>query len=517
MKYARKALRMAFLLSLFTASGWSQVLSPEVDSIPMRDGKKIAADVYLPTSGAAYPVILIQTPYNRLYYRLGLPLGIKKDLAGSPYAFVIIDWRCFYGSQSACVAQPNRGQDGYDVVEWIATQSWCNGKIGTWGPSALGKIQFQTAKENPPSLTCAVPLVAGSQFNYDEYYPGGCYRTEYVEQLDALGFGLSPLLKANPVKNLTWSVAEAANLYPASIHVPMLMIGGWYDHNVEVMMALFDTLKSGGDAAIHDRHRLVMGPWAHGGSGTAQVGTAQQGDLVYQAAAGWSDSLALAFLDYHLRGVANGWDATPEIRYFQMGTDTWLAESHWPPAGQTRTLYLHDDDTLRASTPANGNGKSFQYDPHDPSPTVGGPTLKQGLQQGPYDQAPVVENRGDSWVLSTPVLNEDLVIHGRVIANLFVSSDRTDTDICLRLTDVYPDERSMLVADQVLRMRFRNGYTVADTMLMTPGQVYPVEIAFPNTAITILKGHRLRFIITSANYPRFDLNLNNGGPMYTAG
>ena len=151
----------------------AQPLSPEVVDIPMRDGNTLKADLYLPDTVGNYPVILIQTPYSRLLFRVGLPLGIKKNIQSSPYAFVVVDWRCFYGSLSACKTNPNRGEDGYDVVEWIATQSWSNGKIGTWGPSALGKIQFQTARENPPSLDCIAPVVAASQTEYLEIFPGG--------------------------------------------------------------------------------------------------------------------------------------------------------------------------------------------------------------------------------------------------------------------------------------------------------------------------------------------------------
>ncbi|MCB0395404.1 MAG: CocE/NonD family hydrolase [Flavobacteriales bacterium] len=496
----------------------AQVLTPQVDSIPMRDGKKLAADIYIPQGGGTFPVILIQTPYNRLYYRLGLPLGFQKNLDSSPYIFVIVDWRCFYGSQGACIAQPNRGQDGKDVVDWIAAQSWSNGKVGTWGPSALGKIQFQTAREQPAALVCSVPLVAGSQFNYEEYFPGGCYRKEYADQLDALGYGLSPFLLANPVHNLTWQIAEGANLYPDQIKVPMLMIGGWYDHNVDVMTSLFNLLKSSGDPAVKDQHRLVMGPWAHGGFGQAQVGSGQQGELFYPEASGWSDSLALAFLDYHLRGIANNWPSNANVTGFQMGDNVWETFSSWPPVTQDLTLYLHEDDTLRESSPAvSSSSTSLQYDPRDPSPTIGGPTLHQDLDQGPYDQAPIVESRNDILTFTTPPLQQDVKVQGEVRVHLYMSSDRKDTDICLRLTDVYPDNRSMLVSDQVLRMRFRDGYTASDTAVMVPGQVYEVELTFDHTAITFPAGHRIRLDITSSNYPRFDANLNNGGAMYVAG
>src|SRR5205085_7359652 len=136
------------------------------------------------------------------------------------YIFVFVDWRGFYGSASAAYSgSPGHGEDGYDVVEWIAQQPWSNQKIGTWGASALGRVQYMTAKKNPPHLTCICPLVAGPQYEYVEYFPGGDLRTEYLEQLDGLGFGLSPVVMAHPVHDIAWTFSENANFYPDSINV----------------------------------------------------------------------------------------------------------------------------------------------------------------------------------------------------------------------------------------------------------------------------------------------------------
>jgi uncharacterized protein len=496
----------------------SQTFIQTTDSIPMRDGKKLAADIYLPSTPGTYPVILVQTPYNRLYYRINQPLGLG-SLAGLPYALVVVDWRGFYGSAAAMVATPDRGKDGYDIVEWIATQTWSNGKIGTWGPSALGKIQFQTAKENPPHLTCCAPLVAGPQFNYMEYFPGGVYRKEYVDQLDNLGFGLSSFLLANPFYSITWQYVESANFYPQSINVPTFMVGGWYDHNVEVMMQLFTGLQTSSPVAVRNQHKLMMGPWAHGGFGTAQVGTCTQGQLTYNEACGWSDSLALRFFDYYLRDSANGWNSEPVVRYFQMGENTWQATSTWPPTGTTPIkLFFNESNNLTPSLPASANASAnITYDPHNPSPTVGGSTLRNDLQQGPYDQAPAVESRNDILIFTTPALSENVVMKGTGRVHLFVSSNRPDTDFGYRLTDVYPDGRSMLLVDNIQRMRFRNGFLTSDTASMQSGTVYEIDIDIHDLANTFLAGHKIRIDITSSNYPRFNNNLNNGGAMYTSG
>jgi len=508
------AINLVFIFQLFS----QELIQPVfVDSVVMRDGRKLAVDVYLPdtSGGAAYPVILVQTPYNRLHYRtIGLPL-FGASISTAHYGMVIADWRCFYGSSGACAGNYDRGKDGYDLVEWIAAQSWCDGKVGTWGLSALRQIQFMTARKRPPHLICCVPLVSGPQTNYTEYYPGGDYRTEYLQQLDALGFGMSPIVLAHQVYDLSWAYSELVTNYPDSVNVPMLMIGGWYDHNINVMMDFFSEIRQSSYANVRDKHRLLMGPWTHGGINNS----GQEGELYYPNAVGWADSLALMHFDHYLRSIPNSWGNSPYIQYYQMGENTWQNAASWPPAGvSNHTLYFYEDGSIMQDIPQNaGIFKQFVYDPHDPSPTIGGCTLRTDLEQGPYNQALLVESRSDVLTFTSNTLISNVVMKGKCSIHLFVSSDRKDTDFSVRLTDVYPDNRSMLLSDGIARMRFRDGYTAADTSCMIPGQVYEIVIDLPDVAITFLAWHRIRVDVSSSDYPRFDSNLNNGGPMYTAG
>ena len=508
---------------LFCSLGAMQLafaqLNPVAVNIPMRDGKFLAADIYLPNNDSTpRPTILIQTPYNKNFYHgLGLPCQVGFSINSSPYNFVIADWRCFYGSAAACTTAVNRGQDGYDVVEWIAQQPWSNDSTGTWGPSALGLIQFQTAKENPPHLTCCVPIVAGMRTDYLRYYPGGVYRTEYVTMLDILGYGLSSLILAHPVHDIYWTVAESSSFYPASILVPMFMIGGWYDHATEEVLESFEGIRTQSASSVRAQQKLLMGPWTHNAASSAPL---HVGELDYPEAVNESDSLARKFFDYYLLGDANGWDARPVVQYFQMGENTWNNDSSWDNAVlHDMNLYLHANGELNLNVPTAANdSNTYIYDPHDPSPTVGGPTLLNTLEQGPYDQQPVVESRNDLLTLTTQPLSQNVVMRGKPTAHLKVSSDKTDTDFSIRLTDVYPDGRSMLLLDGIRRMRFRNGYAAGDTSDISPGAIYSLDIdLFANSAITFLAGHKIRVDITSSNYPRFDLNLNNGQTMYAAG
>lgn len=518
-----KYIILILIIGLNSLAAKAQFPVYTADSIVARDGKKLAIDIYLPdtTGGKTYPTILIQTPYNKAWYRLGLPLGYGAGNDTSSFAFVIMDWRCYYGSAAACVASPDKGKDGYDAVEWIAGQAWSNGRVGTWGPSALGRVQFMTAKENPPHLTCIAPVVAGPQYEYQEYFPGGCARDEYIEQLDGLGFGMSPILYANPYYNTLWSFAEPLNNYPSAIHVPTLMIGGWYDHNTRVMVEFFDTLSKYGDPTVRDEHKLLMGPWVHGGHGTAQVGTAAQGELYYPAADGWNDSMALRFFRYYLLDEANGWDLEAKTTFFQMGEDSWQSCDYWPTNDVNEvSLYLHPSGNLLTDIPTTAHDSiSFTYDPRDPSPTIGGTTLRADLDQGPYDQAPLVESRSDILVFTTPVLSADVVMKGSPSVHLFVSSDRLDTDFAVRITDVYPDGRSMLLMDGIRRGRFRNGnnYASTDTSFLQTGRVYEIDVLLPPSSITFIAGHRIRLDITSSIFPKYNNNMNDGDSMYVTG
>ena len=506
---------LLFLLLLCLGYATHAQLAPLSVDIPMTDGKSLAGDLYLPNETDTFPTILIMTPYGKFTFaQNGLPLGVQQNIEQSNYAFLVVDWRCRFASLDACAADSDNGEDGYDVVEWIATQSWSNGKVGMWGPSALGGIQFQTAREQPPHLVCCVPEVAAPHTAFLRYYPGGALTVERFETLNRLFPGSFNLVLANPFYNLLWSIVENGSMYPENIEVPMLLIGGWYDINVDQTMYLSDTLANSSPASPF--HKTLIGPWVHGGTGLAFVGSPNQGELVYADAAGESGRTALTFFDYHLREVDNGWEEQPRYTYYQMGTNEWRTSEIWPPQGGSETtLYFHENFSLSPDLPTSTVAEhSFIYDPEDPSPTHGGKTLNLNLLQGPYDQSGVVESRNDYLIFTTPFLEEDLVVTGKIRMNLFVSSDRMDTDIAVRVTEVYPDGRSILLLEQIQRMRFRNGYREDDVALMEPGTIYEVPMVLDDIANTFTTGNRLRIIITSSNYPRYNRNMNTGGEMY---
>jgi uncharacterized protein len=250
-----------------------------------------------------------------------------------------------------------------------------------------------------------------------------------------------------------------------------------------------------------------MGPWLHR---TDQV---RNGQLEFPNAARFGMKRAQAFIGHWLRGDPPR-ENEPPITYYQMGAEEWRTTAVWPPAGsEPRSYYFREYHKLVPKPPGPKAAQlSFRYDPADPAPTIGGHVLDPLIPSGPHDLRKKVESRQDVLTFSTPALAEDLPVSGRVKVNLFVSSDRTDTDFTAILSDVYPDGRSMLVTEGIQRMRFRNGASKEE--LIKPGEVYPVTIRLTNTALTFRKGHHVRVLVSSSSYPKYAPNRNDGGPMY---
>lgn len=497
---------------IFTAQ-----ITPTFDDIliPMRDGKFLQADVYVPTNVDSAEVILIQTPYNKNLFSWSLPMGVGTNLNSQPFIWVIVDWRGFYGSNAAIVSNPNRGEDGYDVCEWITNQIWHKDRIGTWGPSALGGIQYLTAQQQHPNHTCAVPIVAHPHTSYDSYFYGGVLEKARLEQLDALGYGLSPVILNNIYYSPTWQFTENSSWNPSGITIPTLQIGGWYDHNIDKMMDWYTATRNSAAAPVQNKQWLLVGPWVHGGSGIAYVGSSVQGELSYPNAEFKSDTMAWEFLEYHLLDANNNWDATALITFYETGINNWnTTNANTIEEVNYDLLYLNNGNTLSSSQGINST--SFTSDPRNPSPTLGGATLHSTLDQGPYDQISL-EGRSDIVSFESGILPQSVSISGRTLIDLFVEADQPDCDIAVRLVDVYPDGRNMLITDGIRRMRFRNGYSQTDEVFMTPGTIYPVQVELPFTNYTWITGHKIKVLLGGNNAYRWDVNLQNGGQMYAAG
>jgi predicted acyl esterase len=523
--YQRKNHKMKttlIVVALFSALLFSfnlqAQITPTYDDvmIPMSDMEELEADIYVPNGCTSCEAILVQTPYNKdLFEWSGLPMGIGADLDDQQFVWVIVDWRGFYGSSGADLSSVDRGQDAFDICDWIVDQSWHGERIGTWGPSALGNIQYQLIGKHHPNHTCAVPVVANPQFSYDSYFYGGVLEEARLEQLDVLGYGLSPVIMANVYYNTTWQYAESGSYFPNQIEIPTLQIGGWYDHNIDEMMQFYKLSRSQAEASVQDEQWLLVGPWVHGGTGIAFVGSATQGQLSYPNAELVNNDMAWDFLEYYLLDSANDWNYTPKITYYELGNNTWHTSNASDIAiANTEVLYLN---SLNRLTTVIGNGSSaFLSDPTDPTPTIGGATLHPDLDQGPYDQT-YLDGRDDIHTFETDPLTQPISVTGRITVKLYISATQPDCDVVIRLVDQYPDGTNMLITDGIKRMRFRDGaYTQADEEMMTPGEVYAVTVELPFTNYTWLAEHKIKIYVSGNSSIRWNINSQDGGPMYTS-
>jgi predicted acyl esterase len=491
-------------------------VTEEVD-IPMSDGKHLSAFVRRPeTSGCEVPTILIQTPYDKTAAReLWFDGDSEKNplFASTDYAFVVVDWRGFYGSADAQVAQPDYGQDGYDTVEWIATQPWSDGQVATWGVSALCRIQYWTAVEQPEHLVCGVPIFCSINNTYEEYYPGGVLRREYNDTISAL-FG-SNVVEDHPYEDMAWSYL--GNLYdPADVEVPMLVVAGWYDLDATASIQTFRDMRAATPAQVRDAHRLMVGPWHHFATGGESSGGRQltQQELTYYDSEKQIQKDSLAWFDHCLSGEQNEAASWSTVRFVMDGPDreTWLSAPSWPPPETSeRTFYLTSSGELTDASPT-ADTSTFPYDPTDPSPTVGGATLSPALLHGPHDQAEVID-RGDALVFMSAPLGSPLSIRGEVSVELDVATTGADTDFAVRLTDVAPSPSHLLIGEGIQRLKLRDSLSTPSEVI--PGERYSVTVRVINElGYTIQAGHRLGLILTSSNHPRFARNPNTGDDFF---
>lgn len=488
----------------------------ETYQVPMRDGIHLATDVYRPNDNLARPVILVRTPYNKNSDKLSNEYITLLNFKGMVY--VVQDCRGRFASEGVDSVFITDGsgplQDGYDTIDWLANQPWCNGKVGMYGASASGITAYGAVGAAHPNLVCAFVLVAPSDFYHQVVYPGGEFRKSICEKW-ITGQGSAYMIdffKNFPNYSPFW---DAMNLHSRAsvIHTPVYHIGGWYDCFSDGPVAGFRELIRQSQAGPQ---KLIMGPWTHGTTGSAN----RVGEMSYPNASFDVIQTLLFWLDYWLLGTQNGILNEPNVKYYLMGDPAktneagcqWLSAETWPPVNViARSLYLNENGQLISEAPNAAGAKTFSYDPANPVPTRGGNNLV--LPAGPYDQR-ALGTRDDVLEFSTDVLSEPLRVEGFVEAELFVSSNCPDTDFSLKLIDVYPDGREMLVTDGIARARFRSGETAAEMTFLTPGEIVPISIKLPPTAIVFNSGHRLKIAISSSNFERFEVNPNTDQPLY---
>ncbi len=564
--------------------------------VPMRDGVRMAADVYRPKNTAKAPVIFVRTPYNFHFWdvRNGVPRDMSEELEAVKrgYAFVEMNERGHFFSEGNYDILGAPVTDGYDAIQWMASQPWSNGKVGLIGCSSTAEWQSAVAATAPPGLATMIVEGFGAgvgrvgpYYEQGNWFRGGAVQLLFVtwlydeqnqvrptfppntSQEDLIRasrlFDLAPQMPPVDWSKALWhlplmDVIEAAGgphgIFadpmpvptggamikrtpndPAwyrgglwhdnmKINVPGLYFMSWYDVSVGPNLAEYNHVRKTADPEIGRQQYAIIAPTLHCSYERATektvVGQRDVGD------ARWDyDALTYGWFDHFLKGENNSLPETlPRVRYYTMGSNKWQSSDTWPPASaQQLTFYLasgghantlNGDGVLTTSPPSQDLPDRFTYDPMNPVPSRGGNVCCEGnaLSGGAFDQRQA-EEREDVLVYSTDVLQQGMEVSGPIDFTVYLSSDRTDTDVTVKLVDVYPDHTAYNLDETVQRVRYREGYDKPETR-MEPGKVYKVAVQPMTTSNFFDVGHRIRIEVSSSNFPRFDRNLNTGGRNY---
>ena len=524
-------------------------IAQETDvAVEMRDGVILRANVFRPDAPGKCPGLLLRTPY-------GKPTGGYDRYVRAGYVVVTMDSRGRYASDGEwvpfTVEDTGDAEDGYDSVEWLAQQPYCSGDVGTIGASYNAWMQWMLAKLRPPHLRamCAysIPLELTEVDWHGSFRPGRRVKwwmtsmapdlrrrhelpgprtkEEAIRIWDELEhgrwLGFMPWLELP--RYLPKGLAEYAedwlqhpNRKPwrfdeahREVEVPNLDFSGWYDHCGGTMQHLAGMQQNARTEVARKQTKLVIGPWNHGGIGTRKNGEIDFGP---QAELDIHD-LILRWFAHWLKGVDNGIDREPAVRYFVMGSAEWKTASTWPPEGLAQKPYYLSSDgvanpvgesgSLGTEMPGDEPPDAYAYDPNDPVPTL----WTRALFTVPSDRRQL-EYRPDILYYRTPPLDEEVEVVGYPEVILYASSSAPDTDFFARLVDEAPEGPALEVCYGMVRARHRHSFDQED--LLTPGEVTELRIKLGPTACRFLKGHRLRLEITSSDFPNHDRNHNTG-------
>ncbi len=502
----------------------------------------LTADVYLPEAEEPAAALLTRTPYEGRRAVIAEAAIDLERATDAGFAVVVQDVRGRGRSEGTFEPFVHEGTDTYDSVEWVAAQPWCTGAVGMVGRSYPAAVQWFGAVHRPPHLRALAPVITGSETYEGSIFQGGAFLLGFNlfwvrliaepkrsgpldDWTGHLPLNAIPELQGNPLANFyaewlahpCWDehwASQAVSLHYDRITVPALHIGGWYDIFLAGTLQNFSRLRvSAAHEAARAGQRLVIGPWAHGAALGSYPDHRFEG--VPESADLDLTELQLRYFDRHLRGSSVAlWEGDDErpVRIFVQGVNTWRDEESWPLARAVPTpWFLHAGGGLSPAAPQAAEPSRFRYDPADPAPTLGGPTSLPGrmmrTDQGPRDQTPT-EARPDVLVFTSEALGEPLEVTGPLTVVLHFATSALDTDVVVKLCDVHPDGRSMLLAEGVLRCRFREGRD--REVPMVPGQVEELRVDLVATSNVFGVGHRVRVDVTSASFPRFDRNPNTG-------
>ncbi|MEQ9562850.1 MAG: CocE/NonD family hydrolase [Woeseiaceae bacterium] len=527
-----------------TGNASPYTLTQDVE-VPMRDGVVLRADIYKPQGDGRYPVLLYRTPYSKADAAESYDTHL--DAVSRGYVVVLQDVRGRYASDGFFEPYRNEGRDGFDSIEWAAAQPWSNGKVGTFGLSYPGAVQWLAAIESPPHLVAMAPAMTYTSARKCFYMNGAndlswlpwIYQYIAPDARARLGMGgittdaeavetwptvahdyesflpladLPYLRKEapyyfewlkHPPETSWWDWAEIRGRYD-DVDAAVLNLSGWHDdsYGTEGAATNFNGLVQSRDNGDDHRARLILGPWRHGVGATA---ASKVGELDFgpDAPIDYNKEL-LDFFDQYLRNDKTASGSEPPVRFFVMGENRWHESQSWPPAGiVSQSLCFGPESLGDCTATAAANDSRFTADPSDP-------VQDPYDVRGPHDYA-LLGERTDVLEFTSEPLQQTLTIAGNAEARVFVSCDCKDFDLWVRMLDVYPDGRAMNLMSpgvEFLRASYRdieNGRATVE-----PGKVYELRFDGLLTANRFAEGHRIRLQVSATFAPHLSRNLQTG-------
>jgi predicted acyl esterase len=485
------------------------------EMVPMRDGTRLSVYLYFPPGKGPWPALLEQR-----YANLTAPATRKgfAKLAAAGYVVAAQNFRGAHKSEGTWVGYRALGwgkqQDGYDTVEWLAKQPWCTGKVGSFGSSQGGFAQNFLAVTRPPALKAQYMIDTGLSLFHEGYRIGGVTRPERFKQMDAYCGNAADnrkLLKewfAHPTYDDYWA-AEDCTRHFDRMDVPCFSVGSWFDFMCRGAVESFAGRQHHGGPNSRGKQHLLIGPWVHG----RFKNTNRTGELVFPENAKFDlDAHMIRWFDHYLKGIDNGVTKEPTVRYYTMGAvgksgapgNVWQTADDWPVKANPTAYHLRAGGGLSLAKPDAAAPTSFAADPLHPATIPG--TAFPGARD-----ARDFEKQSEVRTFTTEALTEPVEWTGKVRAELWVSSSARDTDFIVRVCDVYPDGRSVLLIDAVRRARYREGFE--KEVFLEPGKVYPVAFDVGWLSQVFNTGHRIRVTVASTGAPFYEPNPNTGEPL----
>jgi uncharacterized protein len=540
-----------------------KIAPDELIMMPMRDGVKLYTELFFPReTPGSYPTILIRTPYPDSTFPFSAkPIELFRQ-AG--YAVAVQSCRGAWKSEGKFRFLRNEPEDGFDCIEWLAGQTWSNGKIGMYGSSYLGSVQWLAARLKPPHLTCIAPQSPPAMFFYETPYVGGVFYKNHVltwprlvskhswaemefEWADwllgivqkdstlhramAQGPNLEIMQKwhakdadvvetmgellSHPVFDDWWARIMLTPESAKDLELPIFAITGF--HDADQMGCLYNWDLVEGNVSSSARRHLLIGPWTHVQMATGKI--APMGQVRFDQNADVSlPKLILRFFDTYMKGDSLTQRSLPKrCRLYTSGTNVWHEVSHYPPRESIdRPLYLSSgghanslfgDGRLSFDAPGKEPPDRLPADWELPVPTV-------GLGEDGRD----VDTRHDVLVFTTSALDEDLTVLGPVRAVIHLAANAPDCDVVVRIADVRPDGTALNMTGEFgfgsFRARYREGFE--REVLLTPGTPARLGFHICHMGHVFKKGHQVRISISATAAGVLDPNHHTGEPIATA-